>query len=101
MRFWDAKFLGHTTSKDIYDNFIEATKKLDPSKLLSVSIDCPNVNLKFIELMQSNRDENELPALIDIGSCSLHVVHGGFKCGAEKSGWGINKILRSSYQIFH
>lgn len=32
VRFWDAKFLGHATTRNIYENFMEATAKLDSSK---------------------------------------------------------------------
>ena len=39
----------------------------------------PSVNLKFHRDVQSNREELELPKLIDIGSGSLHTIHGTFK----------------------
>ena len=40
-------------------------------------------------------------SLIDIGSCSLHVVHSSFKTGAEKAGWNLKALLKDSLQILH
>ena len=37
--------------------------------------------------------------LIDYGTCNLHIVPGSFKTGAEKSNWGLHKVLRGVYQI--
>ena len=38
-------------------------------------------------------------SLIDIGSCSLHIVHGSFKLGAEKTGWNLKALLQGLFQI--
>ena len=35
----------------------------------------------FFNLMRENRKENNLPELLEIGSCGLHIVHGSFKYG--------------------
>ena len=64
-------------------------------------MDGPSVNLKFLQKVQDNRVENEQPAMIDIGSCGLHTVHGAFKCGAQSMGWKLKEILSGSYQILH
>jgi hypothetical protein len=42
-----------------------------------------------------------MPSLLNIGSCSLHIVHGAFKTGAQATGWNIVGILRSLYYLFH
>ena len=36
-----------------------------------------------------------------LGSCSLHVVHGAFQTGAQQTGWNIDSLLRSLYNLFH
>ena len=66
-----------------------------------MSMDGPTVNLKFLQKVQDDRVENEQPALIDIGSCGLHTVHGAFKCGAQGTGWKLKEILSGFYQILH
>ena len=59
---------------------------LNPSSLVQISMDCPNVNWKFYHnLFQQGKGE-ELPDLLNIGSCNLHAVHGSFEKGAKESG---------------
>lgn len=98
--YWDKKrkggeILGHVTARDIHENFMEERAKLDGSKLIQISVDGPRVNLKFMELVNSNQEENQLPQLVDIGSCSVHNVPDAFKTGA------IKKLLHICSQIFH
>ena len=64
-------------------------------------MDGPSVNLNFLQKVQDDKVENEQPALIDIGSCGFHTVHGAFKCGAQSTGWKLKVILSGSYQILH
>ena len=42
-----------------------------------------------------------LHSLADIGSCSLHSVHGSMKTGEIASKWGSKKIMKSAYTILH
>ena len=64
-------------------------------------MDSPSVNLKFLQKVQGDRAENKQPALIDIGSCGLHTLHGAFICGAQSTGWKLKEILGGSYQILY
>ena len=66
---------------------------LDQSKLVQISSDDPNVNLKFLQIIKDHREELDHLRLIDIGTCGLHTVHGSFKTGLVASGWLIEKIL--------
>ena len=47
-----------------------------------------SVNLRFLQKVQDDREENEQPALVDI-----HTVHGAFKCGAQSTDWKPKEIL--------
>ena len=59
--------------------FDEATKDLDKRKMIQVSMDGPNVNWKLLSSIVDERQSNDdYPELLDIGSCSLHVIHGAF-----------------------
>jgi len=53
------------------------------------------------EELVKQRDAEELPTLINMGSCSLHVIHGAFKHGAQSSGWNIDGVLRALQYLFH
>ena len=64
-------------------------------------MDGPSVNLKFYNEIVQDRQENMVHSLIDIDSCSLHIVHGSFRAGAEKTGWNLKALLKGSFQILH
>lgn len=111
LRFWDPSsnavatryltsvFLGHATAADLEQKFKEGLGSLPLTKLMQISMDGPNVNLKFLDSMKSNLDDNQRQ-LIDIGSCGLHVLHGAFRTGHDKAGWSINDFLRAIYWLF-
>ena len=52
-------------------------------------------------LMNDQRAESQIPQLLDIGSCGLHVINGAFRTGVEATPWKIKKILKAMWQIFH
>ena len=101
-RYLSSGFLGHTTAKDLKRAFEECTEKLDLKSLIQVSMDGPNVNWKMLDLIVEDRNSNETyPNLLDVGSCSLHVVHGAFRTGMKQTGWGIDLLLKSLYSHLH
>ena len=48
--------------------------------------------LEIFSSVTKKREEDELPALINIGSCGLHVIHGAFKTGVEATNWNIKNF---------
>ena len=58
-RFYDSRFLGHATHQDLYKKFNDISNQLDSNKLFQISMDGPDVNLKFYEAVVTERDENE------------------------------------------
>ena len=64
-------------------------------------MDRPSFNWCFLDLLQKRRTERELPALADIGSCNLHIVHRAFKTGAEATDWEIKKTLKGAFYMLH
>ena len=101
VRYWDSAFLGHSTSHDLLNHFNEKICDLNLSKVLQVSMDGPSVNMKFHQNLQSYREEFELPKLIEIGSCSLHIIYGAFKTGVESIDWEIKKTFKGCFVLFH
>ena len=99
IRFIGSAFFGHETHQNLLKHFHEVTKELDRSKLYQISMDGSILNLKFYNEIVQDRQENMVHSLIDIGSCSLHIVHGSFKTGAEKTGWNLKALLKGSFQI--
>ena len=39
--------------------------------------------------------------MLDIGSCSFHMIHGAFKSEAEKNDWNIKSIFKAAYTTLH
>lgn len=100
-RYYDSAFFGHGRAEDLLKQLNSLTKSIDKRKVISVSMDGPNVNLKMIKNLKEEWKEMLLHQLIDLGTCNLHVLSGAFKTGAEKVDWKILKTLKGSYQIFH
>lgn len=100
-RYYGSSFLGHTTYQDLTTHFVNLTSELPASKLYQISMDGPNVNLKFFKEFLSHHKSNCHHSLIDIGSCNLHIIHGSLVTGEKESGWGLKKVLKGAYQIFH
>ena len=70
----------------------EGTKELNLSNTLSLSMDGPSVNWKFVEFLQEEHREQCGGAQLQIiGSCGLHTMHNAFKNGlchyADIVGW--------------
>ena len=73
------KFLGNTRSDDLVKAFNDGLNELDLTKLIKISINSINSNLKFLsEIKKLRIDKDELVSLIDTGSCKLHVIHTAF-----------------------
>lgn len=102
VRYWHSRFFGHTGAhNDLLSGFSSATEKLDPTKFIQISMDGPAVNHKFYDSLKKQREENELPKMIDIGGCNLHIVHDSFKTGIESTDWEVKKLLKNNYQLLH
>ena len=97
--YWDSEFLGHTTHQDLHDSLQEGLELFDMEKMVQLSMDGPNVNLKLLQKVKDSRDELGHSKLIDCDTCNLHTVHGAFKAGSEESGWNMKKLLKSCPKI--
>ena len=52
------------------------------------------------KLVEERGENEQLPGLINVGSCGLRVVHGAFRSGAQKTKWGADSILKALYKVF-
>ena len=103
VRYWDSKFLGHTTHQDLLSAFLESVQGIDLTLVIQVSMDGPSTNWLFYQKFVAHRLE-ELSIkqeMLNIGSCGLHIVHGTFKAGIEATGWKMKKTMSGSYHVLH
>ena len=99
-RYLTSVFLRRARAEDLLDAFKQGTEKLTDSKIIHVSMDGPNVNHKFLRLLNAER-QDDLPRLLDCGTCSLHVVNGSIKSADEMAGsWNVGKFLTAIYFVF-
>ena len=101
IRFWNCWDKILQLLLHILTCFEKGIQKFNLSKLIQISSDGPNVNLKFLRLFSGKRELDELPSLLDIGTCGLHNVHGSLKSGVKNSGWNIGKILKAIFFLLH
>ena len=100
-RYFNSEFIGHATAADMSTHFRNGMVLLNPSSLVQISMDGPNVNWKFYHNIFQEHKGEELPDLLNIGSCSLHVAHANFEKDPNESGWNLGNTLRSLWQIFY
>ena len=98
-RYLTSWFMGGAKAEQILKKFEDGILHLKPEEFLQTSSDGPNVNLKFLQQFNEKREFNQLPPLIDIGTCGLHTVHGSMKADVKKSGWTLGKIMKAMWTI--
>lgn len=100
-RYLNSAFLGRSCAEHLLAGFQEASKPINLKKLLQVSMDGPNTNLKFLkELSAHIKEAPEDPQILNMGSCGLHAVNLAFKTGARSTGWEIFDFMRALYYVF-
>ena len=116
VRFWDegchnvtsryltSQFMGHSSATTMLEEIVTSLRdnEIDITKIVQVSMDGPNVNWKLHRLLMEHVAAADVhaPKLLDVGSCSLHVVHNAFKAGASASEWGTAGVLSALYWLF-
>lgn len=102
VRYFGSAFLGHATAEDLLKGFTETLREIDLKKLLQVSMDGPNVNLKFHKDLQTYlHGDPDDPTLLQIGSCGLHALHNAFKQGMNATDWNVVSFLRALHNLFN
>ena len=87
MRRLGSEFMGRSSTEDVLKTFLTGVKDVDQSKILQVAFDGPSVNLLFLKNLAEYYEEKEYLPLVDIGTCSLHVIHGSLKNWSQKWNW--------------
>ena len=98
-RYYHSEFMGHATAEDMDRVFETATSGLHMSNCLQFSMDGPNVNWKFYEIVQKRLQKEYTKSMLNTGSCGLHIVHGAFKHGVDASGWNVDEFLKSVHWL--
>ena len=102
-QYLNSQFMGHTTADELLENLKSSLAQVNNTKLLQISMDGPRVNWKLLSLLCEDREKQDadLPKLLNIGSCGLHVIHGAFCTGCKATEWKVEGVLRSLWYLFH
>ena len=102
-RYLGSGFLRHGDTTSISQSLIDIQNGLDfGHKCTQLSMDRPNVNwsvMKDVEDQKFTKDPLS-PKLLNVGSCSLHVLHGAYKSAQEATDWDVKSILKAAYKLF-
>ena len=116
LRYLHSQF--HKTAADLVNTFKEGTWGLnqgnmlqismdgpatnlgpEPGNMLQISMDGPATNFTFFREIVDDRHQTDvyMPKLLELGSCSLHIVHRAFSTGIQKTGWDLDRVLHSLF----
>ena len=101
-KYLTSQFVGHGDAKNPLKHFEEVLGKVDMKNLIQISKDGPNVNWKMLQLVNENRKmDPDCPELLLLGSCGLHVLHGGYQTAQESTDWRLKNLLKPAFSIFN
>ena len=89
-RYFDSSFLGYVTANDLQSSFSSLLNDQILWKIVQVSVDGANVNLKFLDQLIDQLEIQLEKSLLDVESCGLHVAHGAFQNGHKNAKWNVN-----------
>ena len=93
--YYDSRFILNPNAVNLTEELLNAIKDLDMGKFLHLGMDGPNTNWNVLDLINDHQVANGFQKTLDIGSCSLHILHGAFQTGIMKLGWEIAKVLKA------
>ena len=55
----------------------------------------------MVQTLNAYREKNELPQILEIGSCGLHIIDGAFQTGIKATGWQLDRVLKVMLKLFN
>lgn len=65
-RYFSSEFMGHSTAEDMVEVFHKSTEGLGYKNLVQLSMDGPNVNLKFHKPIQTEMENDVNTVLLNV-----------------------------------
>ena len=102
IHFLQAIFMGHSTAEKVVSAFVDTitARKLPLTKLLSVSSDGPNVNKSIKKKLETAIQGAGGRGLVDVGFCSIHMVHNSFGKGISEFGSEVESLVIETFYFF-
>lgn len=96
-RYLSSSFMGKSSASNVLKHCNQSCSKLKTEKVIQVPSGGINVNFKFLDLVNENLSDDELPGFISIGRCGLHTIPGAFQHDANS--WSVEKVLQAISKI--
>lgn len=95
------RFLLRPNASNLAEEVLTSIKVFENQKFLQLAMDGPSTNWNVLEHIDDERVANVFQKTLNIGSCSLHILHGAFQTGMSKANWEMSKILKALYKLFN
>ena len=93
----DSIILEHCTCSDLLETFSKGVWQFDWNKFLQVSMDWLDLSLRFKDEIFKEGNKEDFLGLLNIGTYSLHDIHGACRMGCEASACKMKRILKAAY----
>lgn len=112
IRFWNnikniaetsyltSKFLLRPNAENLKKDIFASLEPLEKSKFIHLSMDGPTVNWNVLQLVDDELDSMGHSKTLNIGSCSLHILHGALGTAISSTDWNFAKLLKAMFKIF-
>ena len=105
---FDESFVAVSNRKQLetcLKSLLEVLDGLDfVNKMIQIGMYGPNINWKLLNMIKEKEDQfdrnPQAPNILEIGSCSLHVIHGAFGTAESATDWNLRKFLKNCHSIF-
>ena len=97
----DSQFLLRPNTTNLKNALVESLEGLEERKFCQLAMDGSSTNWNVLEKFDKHLVEKGRKKSINIGCCSLHIIHGAFQTGATKTDWQINKVMKAMFKIFN
>ena len=99
--YFDSRFFKRPNADNILSKLLSSTSSLPEKNMLVLSMDGSNTIWSAFEKLNAHREKSELPQILKIGSCGLHVIHGAFPAGVKATGWELDRVLIAMWKLFN
>ena len=94
-----SRMLLRPNADNLKDEIFASIDQLDKNKFLHLAMDGPSTNWLVLDLVDEFLSDGGFIRTINIGSCSLHILHGAFGTGILYTEWKLGKLMKAMFKI--
>ena len=95
-----SRFLLRPNAENLKDELFAGIEMLEKSKFVHLSMDGPTTNWNVLQLLDDALESGGFSRTLNIGSCTLHILHGAFGTGIGYTEWKLGKLMKAMFKIF-